>query len=180
MAEAQRPDAPRRRRLWPLWAAVLALLVAGAVVFMLRPRAPAGGPPFASPQQPGSAYTSRLRTLEDVTAAPDPSRLANYRVELPNLPVVETAGRAFWVADREGRRILVVPNNPQTPAEAVAAGRAVSITGAVRAPGPAETIENRMGVPRDVAELAARQLVFIRADSIRPGAEAAHPAGTRD
>lgn len=167
---ANTPEAPHRRAGWPLWAAIVAVLVAGAVVFALRQRAPAGGPPFAPPQQPDTAYMNRLRTLEDITAAPDPARLGNYRVELANLPVVETAGRAFWVADRQGRRVLVVPNNPQTPAEAVAEGRAVSITGAVRTPQSPGTIESRRGVDRETAELAARQPVYIRADSIRQGA----------
>lgn len=150
---------------WPVWVAVIAVLAAGALVFALRTRTPEGGPPFTPPQQPNTAYMNRVRSLEEVTTAADPARLANYRVELANLRVVEVAGRNFWVADEAGRRVLVVPNNPQTPTDAVAQGRLVSITGAVRTPDAAK-------LDQETAALAAGQPVYLRADSIRPGAPA--------
>ncbi|HWQ57169.1 MAG TPA: hypothetical protein VN442_26010 [Bryobacteraceae bacterium] len=158
------PEA-RRRSAWPMWAAVSAVLVAGAVLLAIRARAPVGGPPFAPPQVPETTYMSRIRDVREVTGAADPAKLANYRVELSNLPVVAVAGRSFWVADPEGRRILVVPNNPQTPTDAVAEGRRVSITGAVRR------------TDQETAGLAAGQTVYLRADSIRLGASASQPVG---
>jgi hypothetical protein len=180
MADNVRPGGFRRNAGWPLWAALVAVLVGGAVFVALRARAPIGGPPFAPPQRPDTMYMSRVRALEDVTAAPDPARFANYRVELSNLPVVEVEGRAFWVADQEGRRILVIPNNPNTPTEAVEEGRTVSITGAVRRPNSPEAIAERGGVEREVGELASQQTVYLRADSIRRGADGAMPGEAAD
>jgi hypothetical protein len=180
MPEPGRPEGPRRNAGWPLWAALIAVLVGGAVMVAVRARAPIGGPPFAPPQHPDTLYMSRIRTLQDVTAAPDPARFANYRVELSNLPVVEVVGRAFWVTDEEGRRILVVPNNPDTPTDAVGEGRTVSITGAVRTPDRPERIARRKGVDREIAELAAGQTVYLRADSIRPGAVEFEPREVGD
>ncbi len=149
------------RGTWPVWTAVVAVLAAAALVFALRTRTPEGGPPFAPPQRPDTIYMSRVRSLEEVTGARDPARLANYRVELANLPVVAVAGRVFWVADSAGRRVLVVPNRPETPTDAVGEGRLVSITGAVRT---ADSLD------AETAALAAGQPVYLRADSIRPGA----------
>ncbi len=172
MAGPRRPETPRRPG-WGLALAVAVLLGAGAWLVTVRSRAPTAAtapPPFAPPQMPNTQYESRIRSLDAITGATDPHSMSGYRVEIANVPVVAVAGRAFWIADQQGRRIMVLPNNPNTPMDAVQAGRTVSITGAVTRPEAQDELAKELHLDAATAAKLASQPVFLRADSIRPGA----------
>jgi hypothetical protein len=77
--------------------------------------------------------------------------------------------RAFWIADPQGRRVAVVPTNPNVPMVAAKPGSTVSIVGAVEKPGPERQVAADWHLDPIAAAKVAAAPVFIRAESIRPG-----------
>jgi hypothetical protein len=111
-----------------------------------------------------------LRVAGALTTAPDPRKLTGYRVELANVQVAQVApSRAFWIADPQGRRVMVVPTNPNVPMDAAKPGSTVSIVGTVEKPGPEQQVAHNWHLDPITAAKMAADPVFLRAESIRPG-----------
>lgn len=169
----QSDPTPARRPGWVLWVAIAILIIGGAwLVRTVRVRGAAlKTPPYPPPQVSDTLYSNRIHELGAITTAPDSTKLTGFRVELANVRVAAIAGqsRAFWIADPQGRQIIVVPTNPNVPMDAAKPGRTVSLVGTVERSGPEPQLAQNWDLDPVTASKMAADPVFIRAESIRPG-----------
>ncbi len=142
------PGAGERRgfRAWPVWIALGILLALGFWLFSRR-------------SQP------TVKAPSSITLPNSDARIFTGRVE-------EVApSRAFWVRLEDGRRLLVLPMERDTPMDAVRHGEILSITGRLEKPASRDVIAREWNLDPRTAAILAREPLYLRAERIRPASQ---------
>lgn len=155
------PGAGERRKLrtLPVWAAAGVLLALGFWLLGQRWTHTGQAPPFAPAQMPNTAY-----------GTPDNRYQAGQRLEITARVEEAAPSRAFWIGPGQGKRLLVLPLERDTPMDAVRAGEMVAIVGRLEKPASPDVIVREWNLDPRTAAILAREPVYLRAESIRPAA----------
>lgn len=139
------PEAGERRNLgvWPVWALVTVLLALGFWLFH------AGKPPgTTSVTVPAGDYVEFTGRVDE--GAPS---------------------RAFWIGLQDGKRLLVLPIERDTPMDAVRYGEMVSVAGRLEKPASQDVLVREWNLDPRTAAILAREPLYVRAERIRPAAQ---------
>ena len=151
-----KPEAGERRglRVWPIWVIVGILLALGFWLFSSR----------------RSIQTGAAHDIGPVPTADEVRSKTGQRVEF-TVRVDEVApSRAFWVALQQGKRLLVLPVERDTPMDAVRHGEMLSIAGRLEKPASQDVIVREWNLDPRTANILAREPLYLRAERIRPAA----------
>ncbi len=132
---------------WSVWLALAGVLGAGFWLVSLR-------------QPPAETAPDSRAQARDAPAAV-------ARVEMSARVEEVAPSRAFWVVE-EGRRLLVLPLDRDTPMDAVRPGETVALVGQLEKPASPDVIMREWGLDPRTAAILAREPVYLRAQIIRP------------
>lgn len=161
-------EAGERRplRAWPVWTVLGVLLALGFLLLTQRWTHTGKAPPFAPPQMPNTTYGTG--STGPIPSAGDLRALAGQRVEFTSRVQEAAPSRAFWVSLQDGKRLLVLPLERDTPMEGVRAGEMITVAGRLQRPASQDVIVREWNLDPRTAMLLAREPVYLRADRIRP------------
>ena len=78
--------------------------------------------------------------------------------------------RAFWIGLEDGRRLLVLPMERDTPMDAVRHGEMLSIAGRLEKPASQDVLVREWNLDPRTATILAHEPLYLRAERIRPAA----------